>query len=267
MKKLILLITILFYCIKSFAFTLPVDSTVKRSQPLDSAVKQSQPVMPVLDGLLLQVQGAITDSVRSGLYSQIAHEYLKYDSLSAKKRKLYQTQALNYSYKALHLYSKMHDTLGLRDCYNGLAKVYKSQKKYPQAKWFILQSNSLSRAKKDIPNIMSSLIVLANIKMEIEDYTLAMHDLDEVLKLSKANHDPKAESNVQENYAMLYSHLQNYTKATLAQKRHDFIEDSLLKKEQQAIAKTQDTLQTKKKFIQVSRKVYKSSSSKRIASI
>jgi hypothetical protein len=257
MKKLVILITILFIGLRSSAYTLFSDSTVR--QPIVA--------FTTLDTLKMQLQIAANDTVKSALYTQIADEYLKYDNLDNRAKKAYQTQALNYSYLALHLYSKMNDTSGLRTCFNSLAKVYRSQRKYPQAKWFILQSNTLSRAKNDVPNIMESLIVLANIKMEIKDYTLAMRDLNEALMLSKVNHFPKVESHVQESYVLLYTHLKNYTKADIASKRRDFIEDSLLKDEQKLVAKTQDTLQVKKKVLQVSRKLSKANYSRRIASL
>ncbi len=54
---------------------------------------------------------------------------------------------------------------------------------------------------------MRSLIKLAAIKMDIKDYSLAMGDLNEALKLSVDNHDPRTESKVQLNYALLYNRM------------------------------------------------------------
>lgn len=257
MKKLILLIITLIYGSISYAYTLHADTSVK----------QPTVAISIIDSLKQQLQLATNDTLKSSIYTQIATEYLKYDNLDSRTKRSYQAQALNYSYLALHLYSNLGDTTGLCTTFNSLAKVYRSQKKYPQAKWFILQSNTLSRAKKDIPNIMASLIVLANIKMEIKDYSLAMRDLNEALTLSKINHQPKVESTVQEGYVLLYTHLKNYTKADIAAKRHDFIEDSLLKSQEVLVAKTLDTLQVKKKVYQASRKLTKPSYSRKIASL
>jgi tetratricopeptide (TPR) repeat protein len=257
MKKLILLVITLVYGLTSSACTLRVDT----------AVKQTPVVLTTLDSLKQQLQLATNDTLKSAIYTQIAAEYLKYDNLDIRTKRFYQAQALNYSYLALHLYSELADTAGLCTTFNSLSKVYRSQKKYPQAKWFILQSNSLSRLKNDVPNVMASLIVLANIKMEIKDYSLAMRDLNEALKLSVDNRQAKVESRVQESYALLYTHLKNYTKADIASKRHDYIEDSLLKGQEVVIAKTQDTLQVKKKVLTASRKLSKTSYSKKIASL
>ena len=153
-----------------------------------------------------------------------------------------------------------------------LAKVYHDQHKYTQAKWFILQSNTLSRAKNDNPNIIASLIELSSIKSDIKDYNLAIRDLNEALAISSKNHYPKQESQVQLHYAMLYNVMKNYTKATIALKRHNAIDDSIKKDEEarmMAKVNMKDSLQLmKKKLYTISNKrSYKINSSKRIASL
>jgi tetratricopeptide (TPR) repeat protein len=257
MKRLTILIIALLTGLNLFAYKLPADSAAHQSPSLTTNI----------DTLKRMLQVTTNDTLKSALYTQLAAQYLNYEHLDNKTKRNFQAQALYYSYEALHLYSGMNDTVGLRTSFNSLAKVYRSQHKYPQAKWFILQSNSLSRAIKDVPNIMSSLLVLANIKMEIKDYRLAMRDLDEALKLSKTNHYATDESKIEEGYVLLYTHLKNYTKADIAAKRRDFINDSLLKGEQSLIAKTQDSLQVKKKVFTIKRKPLKTSSSKKIASL
>lgn len=259
MKKLTLLIIILIYGLKSFAVNLPADSSNR----------QSPATITILDSLKQQLQLATNDTTKSTIYAQISAEYLKYDGITDRRTKqYYQFQALNYTYLALHAYSSLNDTAGLRNCFNSLAKVYRSQRKYSQAKWFILQSNTLSRAKNDVPNIMSSLIELANIKMDIKDYSLAMRDLNEALQLSSSHHYAKVEANVQESYALLYSHLKDYDKEAIALRRRDFINDSISKNEAGLIAKTQDSVTAKKKvYSTASRKVYKTNVSRRIASL
>jgi tetratricopeptide (TPR) repeat protein len=262
MKKLITLIIIILSASRSFAMTTDT-ATIQQETPY---------ISNNIDSLKFHLQLIANDSLKSGIYSQIAAQYLKYDTIPNRSvKKMYQNNALNYTYLALHVYSKYNDTVGLRNCFNNLAKVYRSQKKYSQAKWFILQSNTLSRVKKDVPNITASLIELAAIKMDIKDYSLAMTDLNEALKLSTTSRDPRAESRVQEKYALLYSHLKNYTKEAIAMKRHDFIEDSIKKGEEALlIAKlnAKDSVQTKKKLNTVpAKKTYKPNYSKRIASL
>jgi tetratricopeptide (TPR) repeat protein len=185
-----------------------------------------------LDSLKQKLQLITNDSLKAPLYSEIADVYLKYDTIANKRRRLYyQTEALNYTMLALHLYSRYSDSTGLRLSFDNLAKVYYSQKKFSQAKWFILQSNNISRIKNDIPNIIASLVRLSVVKMEIKDYKLAMRDLNEALSLSIANKMPEMEANVQKNYGFLYNRMDNPAKGAVALKRADVILDSIKKQE------------------------------------
>ncbi|MEO8886872.1 MAG: hypothetical protein ABI367_12460 [Mucilaginibacter sp.] len=222
-----------------------------------------------LDSLKQELRLNPYDSLKAGIYAQIAAQYLNFDTIKSKKTKAsYQNEAINYTMLALHGYSKYNDTLGMRTCFNNLTKVYRSQKKYSQAKWFVLQSNTISRTINDKPNIIASLIELAGIKMDIKDYSLAMRDLNEALKLSVDNHYASTEAKVQENYALYYNRTKNYTKAAIALKRRDFINDSIAKTQRALLAKANvpDSVQSKKKLLTV-KKMNRSFSLKRIASL
>ncbi|MGF7039539.1 hypothetical protein [Mucilaginibacter lappiensis] len=230
-----------------------------------------------LDSLKQKLQ-ITKDSLKGPVYIDIANAYLsKNDTISSRRWKfLNQLDALNYTMLALHVYSNYEDTLGLRTCYNNLSKIYRLQHKYIQAKWFILQSNSISRQKHDVPNIITSLIELSAIKGDMEDYKLGMRDLNEALKLSVKSKDPKNESAVQVGYAGLYRQMKEFTKASLAIKRHEEIDDSIHKAELDRLAQinTQDSIQIKKQdsaiakkkvFTSSNKKLYKAKSAKRVA--
>jgi tetratricopeptide (TPR) repeat protein len=159
--------------------------------------------------------------------------------------------------------------------FDNLAKVYYSQKKFTQAKWFILQSNTLSRAKADTSNIISSLLTLSTIKSDIKDYNLALRDLNEALQLSINIHSPKTESQVLKNYAMLYHRLKDFPKEAQVLKKRDSLEERMRKTEEAQLAaqnalqkKKLDSLQSKKKVYSSNiRKLYKNSSGRKIASL
>jgi len=213
---------------------------------------------------LKQKLAATSDSLKGDLYTRIAAEYLHYDTVSNKQTKLsYQNEALSNTLKAIHYYSKFDDTVGLRNSFNTLALVYTSQKKYSQAKWFILQSNTISRVKNDVPNIISSLLVLASVKTDIKDYSLAMQDLNEAQNL--AGKDAKTQARIQLSYVLLYNNMQNYTKADMALKRYNFINDSIRHGaeviKEAKIAKTADSVQRKKKLYLTSNKRLSNTSS------
>lgn len=220
-----------------------------------------------------QVALVTNDTIKASLYQQIANYYLRYDSIASKKtRQAYQESAIDFTIKALHAYSKYNDTPGLRTSFDNLVKVYKDQKKYPQAKWFVLQSNTMAREQKDVPGIISTLLQLSNIKIAIKDYSLAMQDLNEAVSLAKQNHLPKQELLIQQNYAILYTKLNKPSKAAEAMKKHDAIEDSLTKAadaERLAAAKTQDSTQQAKKklYTSTSKRASKNNSSPKTASL
>jgi tetratricopeptide (TPR) repeat protein len=230
-----------------------------------------------LDSLKQKLQ-ITKDSLKGPIYIEIANAYLlKNDTISSRRWKyLNQLDALNYTMLALHIYSNYEDTLGLRTCYNNLSKIYRLQRKYIQAKWFILQSNSISRQKNDVPNIITSLIELSAIKGDMEDYKWGMSDLNEALKLSVKSKDPKNESAVQVGYAGLYRQMKEFTKASLAIKRHEEIDDSIHKAALDRLAKinAQDSIQIKKQdsaiakkkvYTSSNKKLYKAKSAKRVA--
>jgi hypothetical protein len=208
-----------------------------------------------------------SDSSKAAEYAQKAGEYLHYDTISNKKEKLAaENEAIAYTLKAIHYYSRCDDTTGLRTSFDILAKVYRSEKKYVQAKWFILQSNTLSRVKNDVPNIITSLLLLASIKTDIKDYNLAMGDLNEAMRLADSSHEPKTAAMVQLGYVMLYNNMKNYSKADIALKRYNFINDSIQHGTDAKLAAAADSVQHKKKlYLTSSKRSSKTSSSKKIA--
>ena len=227
-----------------------------------------------LDSLKLQLKITKSDTVKALLYTRIAMKYMEYDTLSdANKQLRYQNSAINYTLLAIHEYSTYNDSVGLRDSYTNLSKVYYSQKKYTEAKWFILQSNTLSRARNDTPNIISSLLTLATIKSDIKDYSLAMGDLNEALQLAINNHTPKTEVEVLKSYALLYSTLQDYPKEEMVLKKRDSLIASIQKDEEAALAKAaalkkkQDALNKKKQYLASLKKPSKNSSQVKVASL
>ena len=198
-----------------------------------------------------------SDSLKGSIYSSIAAEYMHYDTISSKEKKLsFQSEAIANTLKAIHFYSKFDDTTGLRTSFNTLATVYLAERKFSQAKWFILQSNTLSRVKNDTANVISSLLVLATVKIDIKDYTLAMQDLNEALALAGKN--AKTQARVQLGYVMLYNNMQNYTKADIALKRYNAINDSIINSinhsQQVKLIAAADSAQRKKKLFMTGNK-------------
>ena len=261
MKKILVLIIITLAFTRLYATPDDADTTGQHLVISKSA-----------DSLKTSLSAIINDSLKGPAYTKIAEQYLKYDTISSRKTRFaWQNQSITYTMKALHYYSKYDDTTGLRVSFDDLAKAYHAQKKYTQAKWFILQSNTLSRAKHDDLNIITSLLELALIKTDIKDYTLAMRDLNEALTLSSKNHYAQLELNTMQNYAILYSHMKNYPKEARALKRRDAIADSI-RHDREAVLMAKiskaDSVQSKKKlYIFASKKTFKAKYVRRIASL
>jgi tetratricopeptide (TPR) repeat protein len=231
-----------------------------------------------LDSLKTKLQLTTVDSLKGDIYKQIAAQYLQYDTIKhSGVKRYYQSEALNYTMLALHNYSYYADTLGMRTCFDYLAKVYQSQKKYSQAKWFLLQSNKISRNQHDTFNIITSLVKLSGVKMDNKDYKLAMRDLNEALALSTKNKMPHLEALVQQNFAFLYNRMKDYDKGDLASKRATEIYENIKHDEELKLIATQinhdSTLSkkvtsvVKKKVPASTKKSNKTNPAKRLASL
>ena len=70
--------------------------------------------------------------------------------------------------------------------FSELARLYIQQNRYAEAKWFLLQSNSISRDESDDKHTIANLIDLATVKSGLGDYTLAQQDLDEAHNIANA---------------------------------------------------------------------------------
>ena len=208
-----------------------------------------------IDSLKQKLQLTTNDTLKGAIYTQIAAEYLKFDKQPNRNvRAYYQNEALHYTLLALHNYSYYEDTTGIRSSFDDLARVYISQKKYSEAKWFTLQSNKISRQIKDVPNIVSSLVKLAAIKMELSEYKMAARDLDEALRWSTATNLPSLEAVVQQNYAYLYNRTKDYDKGDAAEKRATELTQQSQRDNEKGITITFDNTPAKGKHVIIKKK-------------
>src|SRR3569833_419773 len=144
-RKTILLLLLLCSSYSLFANTTRIDSLGTQDQTTTD--------LNTIDSLKKALGTVEDDSLKALLYSKIAAQYLKYDSTASKKdRHTYQNEAITNTLSAIHHYSKYDDSVGLRNSFDVLARVYHIQHKYIQAKWFIIHSNSISRVINDNPN-------------------------------------------------------------------------------------------------------------------
>ncbi|MCD8742452.1 hypothetical protein LT679_17715 [Mucilaginibacter roseus] len=70
--------------------------------------------------------------------------------------------------------------------FSDLAKVYMELNRLSEAKWFLLQSNRISRLQNDDRHTFLNLISLASVKIDMGDVSLAREDLIEARGIANA---------------------------------------------------------------------------------
>ena len=70
--------------------------------------------------------------------------------------------------------------------FSELARLYIQQNRFSEAKWYLLQSNAISREQNDDKHTIANLIDLAMIKASIGDYALALQDITEAHDIASA---------------------------------------------------------------------------------
>jgi len=70
--------------------------------------------------------------------------------------------------------------------FSALAKLYIQQNRYSEAKWYLLQSNIISRQQNDDKHTIANLVDLALIKSDLGDYSQAQQDLNEAQDMARA---------------------------------------------------------------------------------
>lgn len=160
-----------------------------------------------LDSLKQQLQITTIDSAKAAIYTRMVDYYLDENNAPNRYTKRINAEnAINYTMLALHIYSKNDDTTGLKTSYINLSKAYRMQHLYAQAKWFILQANTLARQQAKVDDIIGTLVQLAAIKMDIHDYKLANRDLKEALRWSLHN-DSLQVNEIKKSYTRLYTYI------------------------------------------------------------
>lgn len=126
-------------------------------------------------------------SIKNQNNTSLADTYLLLSQILTSQNNFQSAESLILE-KALPLfYYKLNDKVGAIKCYNQLAFLYQRQKRFSEAKWFYVQSNILARKINHTPSVVNSLIKLANVKMAIGDWQLALNDLKEAEELSVQN--------------------------------------------------------------------------------
>jgi len=128
---------------------------------------------------------------------------------------------------ALPFFRSAEYQTGRIGCFDVLGKIYHSQKKYSQAKWFFIQANTQARALDDVNEIITSLINLGKVKVDIGDYKLAQRDFSEAKTLASELDNLFLMANVNDAFAILYKKTGNQSGSEDAQAFSEKLKDSL----------------------------------------
>lgn len=116
-----------------------------------------------------------------GLYNSFMSKSLKKGSLEEAEETLLR--------KTIPLSLRYGTDLSDYNCFMSLGKVYIEQKKYSQAKWYFIQSNTSAIKGKNNKGQVLSLIKMAEVKGLIGDNVLAVQDLKLAEKIAlKSNY-------------------------------------------------------------------------------
>lgn len=75
----------------------------------------------------------------------------------------------------------------LRVQFDKLANFYFGQNRFSEAKWYVLRSNAISRQQNNYAQIIGSLVVLADVKSNLGDFTQADADLTEAKSIAASH--------------------------------------------------------------------------------
>lgn len=99
--------------------------------------------------------------------------------------------------------------------FSELARLFLLQNRFSEAKWYLLQSNKISRQQNDDKHTIANLIQLATIKASIGESPLAQQDLAEALQLAVSRGMKKEAADIQKLIHYIKVNKGNTTKADL----------------------------------------------------
>ena len=156
----------------------------------------------------------------------IALSYVKLAEIYRRKKHYSKAEKLILN-TALPYFRSTGYKAGRIGCFDVLGKIYQSQKRYSEAKWFFIQANTQARALNDIEGVIISLINLSKVKIAIGDYSLAKRDLKEAQSLASRRGNLFLLANVKDAYAVLYKRTGNQTGSENALESSVELKDSL----------------------------------------
>lgn len=156
----------------------------------------------------------------------IANTFVKFSEVYRLQKSYSKAEQLIIK-RTLPLFRSTGYLAGRVDCFDALGKIYRSQNRNSEAKWFFIQANTQARAINDQEGIITSLVNLGKVKVNIGDYNLAKRDFKEAEALANKKGDLLLMASVKNAYSELYERQGNKIGALNASEKSEDLTDSL----------------------------------------
>jgi tetratricopeptide (TPR) repeat protein len=147
--------------------------------------------------------------------NQKAEAYINIASMKGLTQK-YDEAENDIIRKALPLFSSVGNKHGRMLCFTTLGELYTIQKRYSEAKWYLLQADALTDFLNDKQSKVANLIKLAEVKNAIGDHDLALEDYKLAEQLASENNYKDKLAEIKGEIGETYWKMGNYTAANNA---------------------------------------------------
>jgi len=115
-----------------------------------------------------------------------------------------------YYNRAIRIFEKSENTLGLAKMYNNMALVYKKRRNLDEALDYLLKSLKLEEEQENKPGISFSLLNIGNFYYDIDDKSKALEYFEQALKIEESLDTKENLANILNNIGMIYDEINNY---------------------------------------------------------
>lgn len=159
--------------------------------------------------------------------TQKAEAYINIASMKGLQQK-YAEAENDIIRKALPLFSSVGNKHGRMLCFTTLGELYSIQKRYSEAKWYLLQADALTDLLNEKQAKVANLLKLAEVKNAIGDHDLALDDYKLAEQLASENNYTDQLAEIKGEIGETYWKMGNYTAANNALKEYTRLRDNIL---------------------------------------
>jgi len=115
-----------------------------------------------------------------------------------------------YYSRAIRIFEKTENKLGLAKMYNNMALVYKKRRNLDEALEYLLKSLKLEEEQDNKPGISFTLLNIGNFYYDLDEKNKALEYFEQALKIEEGLEDKENLANILNNIGMIYDETNNY---------------------------------------------------------